>query len=104
MVQTSYPSSAKVFMTEYSPCLGTVRSKLGRDETEEPCTRNSTGSGLSPGFGAPTRLRKRLRETGPFLAQYSPLQILPGGFSGFVAAPWASAGPAPSSARSPAPR
>ena len=42
---------------EYSPTPGTLMSKLVRAEFEEPCTRNSTGRGGSPGFGAPSRLR-----------------------------------------------
>src|SRR6516164_2016623 len=65
-------------MSEYSPLSGTARSKLVRAELDEPCTRNRTGSGASPAFGAPMRLRQRLRLTSPFsvffLAQYSPLQ------------------------------
>src|SRR5262245_7776134 len=61
------------FMNEYSPLPGTVRSYEERVEFEEPCTRNSTGSAWSPGFGAPTRLRHRLSLTSPFLAQYSAL-------------------------------
>src|SRR3954447_24055745 len=64
-------------MNEYSPLPGTVRSYDERAEFEEPCTRNSKGRGGSPGFGAPTRLRQRLSETSPFLAQYSALQIGP---------------------------
>src|SRR5271170_4823375 len=74
MVQTSKPSRAKVFITEYSPWPATVRSKLGRAEIEEPWTRNKTGSGVSSFFGAPARLRNRLSETLPFLVQYSLLQ------------------------------
>src|ERR1700687_4097447 len=76
MVQTSNPRWAKVFITEYSPCPGTVRSKLGRDEIEDPCTRKSTGSGGSPARGAAMRLRNMASETEPFLAVYSALQIL----------------------------
>src|SRR5262249_42863160 len=64
-------------MSEYSPLPGTVRSYDERAEFEEPCTRKRTGSGGSPGFGAPTRLRQRLSATSPFLAQYSALQIAP---------------------------
>src|SRR5258708_7024298 len=65
-------------MSEYSvPLPGTARSKLGRAEMDEPCTRNSTGRGGSPACGRPARLRKRLSETSPFFAQYSELQIGP---------------------------
>src|SRR5258708_37179089 len=76
MVHTSKPCCAKVFITEYSPRPGTVRSKLVRDEFDDPCTRNRTGSGASPALGAPARLRNIFSETLPFLAQYSLLQIL----------------------------
>src|SRR5689334_3953415 len=76
MVHTSKPCWANVFITEYSPRPGTVRSKLVREELEEPCTRNRTGSGGSPALGAPARLRNMFSETLPFLAQYSLLQIL----------------------------
>ena len=48
---------AKTFISEYSPAPGTVRSKLERAESDEPCTRNSTGSGFCPGAGAARRLR-----------------------------------------------
>src|SRR5712691_11177141 len=75
MVQTSNPCWANVFITEYSPWPGGVRSKLVRDEFEDPCTRNRTGSGASPALGAPGRLRNMFSETLPFLAQYSLLQI-----------------------------
>src|SRR6516164_9052363 len=64
-------------MSEYSPLPGTVRSYDDRAEFEEPCTKNSSGSGGSPALGAPTRLRQRLSATSPFLAQYSALQIVP---------------------------
>src|SRR5689334_3403897 len=66
-----------VFMAENSSPPGTARSNEVRAELDEPCTRNSTGSGLSPGFGAPTRLRQRLSLVPPLLAQYSALQISP---------------------------
>src|SRR5712692_3938247 len=65
------------FMSEYSPLPGTVRSYEERVEFDEPCTRNRTGSGCSPGLGAPTRLRHRLSLTSPLFAQYSALQIAP---------------------------
>src|SRR5215469_6178973 len=81
MVQTSKPQRAKVFITEYSPRAaipGTVRSKLLREEIEEPCTRNKTGN-ASPALGAPIRLRNRLSDTSPLLpvlcAVYSLLQM-----------------------------
>src|SRR2546423_1657512 len=78
-------------MSEYSvPLPGTARSKLGRAEMDEPCTRNSTGRGGSPVCGRPARLRKRLSETSPFFAQYSELQIGPD------AAGWPTAGAAAS--------
>src|SRR5512132_3370802 len=64
-------------MSEYSPLPGTVRSYDERAEFDEPCTRNRTGSAVSPGVGAPMRLRQRLSATSPFLAQYSALQIAP---------------------------
>src|SRR5258708_36468628 len=75
MVQTSKPQRANTSMNEYSPRPGTVRSKLERDELDEPWTSTSTGRGASPGFGAPARLRHRLSLTAPFCAQYSALQI-----------------------------
>src|SRR5579871_2403195 len=78
MVHTSKPYCANTFMIEYSPCPGTVRSKLDREDTDEPCTRKSTGSGFCPAFGAPGRLRNMYSETSPFLAQYSLLQIFAG--------------------------
>src|SRR5258707_13776609 len=66
-------------MSEYSSLPGMARSKLVRAELEDPCTKKRTGGDGSPAFGAPTRLRQRLRFTSPFpspfLAQYSPLQI-----------------------------
>src|ERR1035438_5512062 len=65
-------------MTEYSPWPGTLRSNT-LEETEEPCTKNSTGRDGSPGFGAPSRLRYIHRGISPFLAQYSLLQISPAG-------------------------
>src|SRR2546426_6588138 len=64
-------------MSEYSPLPGTVRSYDERAEFDEPCTRKRTGSAVSPGVGAPMRLRQRLSATSPFLAQYSALQIAP---------------------------
>src|ERR1051325_10589514 len=64
-----------MFIIEYSPLPGTLRSYDERVEFDEPCTRNRIGSGFSPGFGAPTRLRHRLSFTPPLLAQYSELQI-----------------------------
>src|SRR6266508_1325569 len=64
-------------MSEYSPLPGTVRSYDERVEFDEPCTRNRIGSGGSPGFGAPARLRQRLSFTLPLFAQYSALQIGP---------------------------
>src|SRR6202051_566812 len=78
MVQQSKPARANAFMIEYSPLPGTVRSNP-LEETEEPCTKNSTGRDGSPAFGAPTRLRYIHNGMSPFLAQYSPLHIsLPG--------------------------
>src|SRR4051794_18768033 len=76
MVQQSNPWRAKSFMTENSPCPGTLRSNT-RDVTDEPCTKNSTGSGGSPTTGALSRLRYIHSGTSPFLAQYSLLQISP---------------------------
>src|ERR1700745_4335242 len=46
MVHTSKPERANTFIIEYS-LPGTLRSKLDCADSEEPCTRNSTGSGLS---------------------------------------------------------
>src|SRR5580698_4357025 len=63
-------------MIEYSPLPGTLISKV-RDVTDEPWTKNRTGRGGSPDFGAPSRLRNIHKGTSPFLAQYSPLQISP---------------------------
>src|SRR5258707_7251936 len=64
------------FISEYSPLPGgMMRSYDERVEFDEPCTRNRIGSGFSPGFGLPTRLRHRLSFTPPLLAQYSELQI-----------------------------
>src|ERR1044071_4971887 len=60
---------------EYSPLRGTVRSYDEREEFEEPCTRNKTGRGVSPGIGARARFRQRLSFTSPFWAQYSALHI-----------------------------
>ena len=56
MVQTSKPNCAKVFITEYSPWPGTVRSKLVRDEFEEPWTRNRTGRAGSAALGVDCEL------------------------------------------------
>src|SRR6476659_7463386 len=64
-------------MNEYSPLPGTARSYVERVEFDEPCTRNKIGSGCSPAFGAPTRLRQRLSRTPPLFAQYSELQTSP---------------------------
>src|SRR5689334_4005088 len=61
-------------MSEYSPAPGTLRSKLGRAETDEPWTRNSTGRDGSPLDGAAMRLRNSDSDTVPFFAQYSALQ------------------------------
>src|SRR4030088_3234117 len=63
-------------MSEYSPWPGTLRSNTLED-TEEPCTKNSTGREGSPAFGAPVRLRYIHNGISPFLAQYSLLQISP---------------------------
>src|SRR6478752_7404998 len=84
---------------EYSPLPGTVRSYDEREEFEEPCTRNKTGRGGSPGIGARARFRQRLSFTSPFRAQYSALHI-----SVFVAACIGPARPArnPAPAASPA--
>src|SRR4051812_639210 len=76
MVQQSNPWRANSFMTEYSPLPGTLRSNT-REETDEPCTKNSTGREGSPGFGAPNRLRYIHKGISPFLVQYSLLQISP---------------------------
>ena len=46
MVHTSKPERANTFIIEYS-LPGTLRSKLDSAESEEPCTRNSTGSCFS---------------------------------------------------------
>src|SRR5258708_19702234 len=79
-------------MSESSVRLpGTVRSKLGRAEMDEPCTRNSTGRGGSPACGRPARLRKRLSETSAFFAQYSELQIGPAAAGGPAAETGAAA-------------
>src|SRR5882672_11058409 len=77
MVHTSKPYPAKTFISEYSPLPGTVRSKLGFAEREEPWTRKSTGRARSPAFGRPLRLRYNARETSPFFAAYSALHIGP---------------------------
>src|ERR1700730_12244888 len=63
-------------MAEYSPCPGTLISKV-REETEEPCTKNSTGRQGSPALGAPSRLRYIHKGVSPFFAQYSLLHISP---------------------------
>src|ERR1700710_1971881 len=76
MVQQSKPWRANSFITEYSPCPGTSRSNT-LEVTDEPCTKNSSGSGGSPAFGAPRRLRYIHNGTLPFFAQYSLLQISP---------------------------
>src|SRR3954447_15083224 len=76
MVQQSNPWRANSFMTEYSPCPGTLRSNT-REVTDEPCTKNSTGSGGSPTTGALNLLRYIHSDTSPFLVQYSLLQISP---------------------------
>src|SRR6185503_20819554 len=82
------PSRAMTFISEYSPLPGgMIRSYDERVEFDEPCTRNRIGSGFSPAFGAPTRLRQRLSFTPPLSAQYSWLQ---------TSAPAAAAGVAPS--------
>src|SRR5437773_11832267 len=82
-------------MSEYSPRPGTVRSKLGRDEIDEPCTRTRTGNAGAPAFGWPRRFRYMESETARFLAQYSQLQISPveadrGGAGASLAPPCAS--------------
>src|ERR1700747_35707 len=56
MVQTSKPERANTFIIEYS-LPGTLRSKLDCADSEEPCTRTSTGSGL---LGPPPKI------AGPF--------------------------------------
>jgi hypothetical protein len=86
-------------MSEYSPLPGTVRSKVGLAEIDEPWTRKSTGSGRSPALGAPVRLRYMARETSPFLAAYSALH----GGPGAATFPWASTGLFAPSARAPRP-
>src|SRR5258708_39750634 len=63
-------------MAEYSQWPGTLISKV-REETDEPCTKKTTGREGSPAFGAPSRLRYIHRGISPFFAQYSPLQISP---------------------------
>src|ERR1700689_4800570 len=93
MVQTSKPCRAKVFITEYSPRPTTARSKLGREEIEEPWTRNRTGSGGSLFFGELARLRKRLSGVSPFLVQYSLLQR--GAVAARVVRPESKPAPAP---------
>ena len=45
---------------------------------DEPCTRNSTGSGGSPAAGAPRRFRHMLSFTSPFWPNIRWLQILAG--------------------------
>jgi hypothetical protein len=92
-------------MSEYSPLPSTARSKLGRAESDEPCTRKSTGRDGSAGSGAPIRLRQRLRLISPvgvlFLAQYSALQIAPSSsprepsFCAFAAAAMNAPAPSP---------
>src|SRR6185312_8902898 len=78
MVQTSNPQPANFSMKEYSPFSGgTFRSKLVRDDVDDPCTRNSTGSAADPAFGALMRLRNMFSFTAPFCAQYSLLHIFP---------------------------
>src|SRR6266403_2382376 len=76
MVQQSKPWRANSSMTEYSPWPGTWRSNT-REDTDEPCTKNSTGREGSPGFGAPNRLQNIHKGMSPFFAQYSLLQISP---------------------------
>src|SRR5205814_6025533 len=100
MVQQSKPLRANSFMTEYSPLPGTLRSNT-REVTDEPCTKNNTGRGASPFFGAPTRLRNIHNGTSPFLAQYSRLQISP---PSAFAAPADRAGSAPASIPATRPR
>ena len=46
-----------------------------RHVTDDPCTRNSTGRGGSPGEGAPSRFLNMNSGTSPFFAQYSWLQM-----------------------------
>src|ERR1700686_3821023 len=79
-------------MTEYSPWPGTLRSNT-REDTDEPCTKKSTGRAGSPGFGSPTRLRYTHSGISPFFAQYSLLQISPAGAVS-AAASCASSAPA----------
>src|ERR1700730_8755732 len=90
-------------MTEYSPWPGTLISKV-REETDEPCTKNTTGREGSPAFGAPSRLRYIHKGISPFLAQYSLLQIsspsavaatAPGVGSASASPPATSPSPAP---------
>src|SRR2546421_8474765 len=90
MVQQSKPLRANSFMTEYSPLPGTLRSNT-REVTDEPYTKNKTGRGASPFFGAPTRLRNIHNGTSPFLAQYSRLQISPPSIAAFAGSRSASA-------------
>src|SRR4051794_25992361 len=99
MVQQSKPWRANSFITEYSPWPGTSRSNT-REVTDEPCTKNNTGSGGSPTMGALSRLRYIHNGTSPFLAQYSPLQISPASDGCAVAA---CAGPVPNAAATTAP-
>src|SRR5690349_9676942 len=70
-------------MMEYSPSPGVARSKLDREEIDDPCTINRTGNELRPRGGGPTRLRNKASFTFPFMAQYSDCQIfsVPGAFS-----------------------
>src|SRR6185503_13636554 len=89
-----------MFIAEYSPLPGTCRSNDVRVEFDEPCTMNRIGSGFSPGYGAPTRLRQRLSFTLPFCAQYSWLQISASPAEAVVTA-WACADDTPATRPAP---
>src|SRR5205814_8203365 len=85
IVHTSNPRRASSFIGESSPLPGPVRPKVGRDDTDEPCTRKTTGLGGSDFSGAPLRLRNMYSFTSPLCAQYSAVQSAPG--CAFAAAP-----------------
>src|SRR5258707_15276268 len=92
------------FISEYSPLPGgMMRSYDERVEFDEPCTRNRIGSGFSPAFGPPTRLRQRVSFTPPLAAQESWLQTSASPAAAGVAPP-ACARLGPRLAPRPAPR
>jgi len=69
---------ANRFITEYSPRPGTVRSKLGRDEIDEPWTRNRPAVVLVLVRRSAALAEHVERDLALMRAQYSPLH----GFAG----------------------